>query len=158
MRLPDLRRLISLLAARRQRPREEKPGEQVESKAGRGTPAVPVHRECRSQERVAFMGSCPYEISDLISDESIAIHQGEAVSMNISAGGMLLFMDQAPPVEQVFLLRVPESKIVKSPTLVEVCWTRAVPIEDYGKRYLVGVKFLSGLPSNPKERGVEQRA
>ena len=78
--------------------------------------------------------------------------------MNISAGGMLLFMDQAPPVEQVFLVRVPGSKIVKEPTLVEVCWTRAIPIEDDDKRYLVGVKFLSGPSSNPEERVVEQRA
>lgn len=77
--------------------------------------------------------------------------------MNISAGGMLLFMDQAPPVEQVFLVRVPASKIVKGPTLVEVCWTRAIPIEDYDKRYLVGVKFLRGLSSDPKERVVDQR-
>ena len=145
MRLPDLRRLISLLIARRQRPREQKPEEQVASKQDRGIPGVPVHQECRRQERIAFMGSCPYEISDFLGDESIAIHQGEALSMNISAGGMLLFMDQAPTVEQVFLLRVPASKTVKTPTLVEVCWTRAIPIEDYDKRYLVGVKFLSGL-------------
>ena len=68
--------------------------------------------------------------------------------MNISAGGMLLFMDQAPPVQQVFEVRVPASKIVKTPTLVEVCWTRPIPIEDYDKRrYLVGVKFLSELSS-----------
>src|SRR3989475_11944076 len=132
MRLPDLRRLISLLAARRERPREEKPGEQVESKAGRGIPGVPVHRECRSQERIAFMGSCPYEISDLLGDESIAIHQAEAVSMNISAGGLLLFMDPAPRVAPGFLLRVPGSKVVKSRPLVAVCCTRAVLIEDYG--------------------------
>ena len=145
MRVPDLRRLSSLLVARRQQPTEEKPGEQVESKQGRGIPAVPVRQECRRQERVAFMGSCPYEVIDFLGEESIAIHQGEALSMNISAGGMLLFMDQAPPVAQVFVLRVPASKTVKTPTLVEVCWTRAVPIEDSDKRYLVGVKFLSGL-------------
>ena len=130
----------------------------MESAQERRIPGVPLHQECRSQERIAFMGSCSYEISDFLGDESIAIHEGEAVAMNISAGGMLLFMDQAPPVEHVFLLRVPGSKIVKSPTLVEVCWTRAIPIEDYDKRYLVGVKFLSGLSSNPKERVFEQRA
>ena len=158
MRVPDLRRLSSLLVARRQQPTEEKPGEQVESKQGRGIPAVPVRQECSRQERIEFMGACPYEISDFLGDESIAMHQGEAISMNISAGGMLLFMDQAPAVEQVFLLRVPGSKIVKTPTLVEVCWTRAIPIEDYDKRYLVGVKFLSGLSSNPNESVVEQRA
>src|SRR5438034_11128926 len=158
MRLTDMRILIYMLVAPRQKQREEKRGEQVESKVGRGIPAVPVHRECRSQERIAFMGSCSYEISDFLGDESIAIHQGEAVAMNISAGGMLLFMDQAPPLEHVFLLRVPGSDIVKSPTLVEVCWTRAIPIEDYDTRYLVGVKFLSGLSSTPKERVFEQRA
>ncbi|MGH7250354.1 MAG: hypothetical protein ACREIK_00690 [Nitrospiraceae bacterium] len=104
------------------------------------------------------MGSCPYQISDFLGDESIAIHQGEALSMNMSAGGMLLFMDQAPPVEQVFLVRVPGSKIVKKPTMVEVCWTRAIPIEDYDKRYLVGVKFSSGPSAIPEETVVEQRA
>lgn len=130
----------------------------MESTQDRRIPGVPLHQERRRQERVGFMESCPYEISDFLGDESIAIHQGEALSMNISAGGMLLFMDQAPPVAQVFVLRVPASKTVKTPTLVEVCWTRAVPVEDYDKRYLVGVKFLSGLSSNPKERVVEQRA
>jgi hypothetical protein len=77
--------------------------------------------------------------------------------MNISAGGMLLFMDQAPPVQQVFLLRVPASKMVKTPALVEVCWTRAIPIGDYDKRYLVGVKFLNGLSTHPQKRVVDQR-
>lgn len=130
----------------------------MESQEGRKRPVVPPHQERRRQERVAFTGSCPYEISDFLGDEEVAIHQGEAVAMNISAGGMCLFMDQAPPVQQVFFLRVPGSDMVKSPTLVEVCWTRAVPVEDYDKRYLVGVKFLSALSSNPKERLVEQRA
>ena len=129
----------------------------MESAQDRSIPGAPRHQECRSQERVAFTGSCRYEISDVLGDESIAIHQGEALSMNISDGGMMLFMDQAPPVEKVFVLRLPASQLVKAPTLVEVCWTRAVPIEDYGKRYLVGVKFLSRLSSNPKERVAEQR-
>ena len=117
----------------------------MESTQDRRIPGVPVNQQRRRHERVAFMGSCPYEISESISHESIAIHKGEALSMNISAGGMLLFMDQAPPVQQVFELRVPASKLVKAPTLVEVCWIRPIPIEDYEKRrYLVGVKFLCG--------------
>jgi hypothetical protein len=103
------------------------------------------------------MGFVPYDMREWLGEDSIVIHQGEALSLNISAGGMLLMMDQAPPAQQVFELHMPASTVVKVPTLVEVCWTRAVPIEDYGKRYLVGVKFLSGLSSNPKERVVEQR-
>ena len=130
----------------------------MESTQDRSIPGVPPHQERRRHERVAFMSSCPYEFSESIGNESVAIHQGKALSMNISVGGMLLFMDQTPPVQKVFELRVRGSQLVKTPTLAEVCWTRAIPIEDNEKRYLVGVKFLSGLSSNPKERVVEQRA
>ena len=93
------------------------------------------------------MSTCPYEFSESVGDESVAIHQGKALSMNISAGGMLLFMDHAPPVQKVFELRVRGSQLVKTPTLVEVCWSRPVLIEDNEKRYLVGVKFLRELSS-----------
>ena len=115
------------------------------AKENHGNPAVPVEQERRRHERVPFMTSCPYEFSESMEQDSVAIHQGKALSMNISAGGVLLFMDQAPPVQKVFELRVRGTQLVKSPTLVEVCWTRAIPIEDNDKRYLVGVKFLRPL-------------
>lgn len=114
------------------------------AKQGHEKPAVPVQHERRRHERVAFTTACPYEFSESIGHDSVAIHQGKALSMNISAGGMLLFMDHAPPVQKVFELRVRGSQLVKTPTLVEVRWTRAIPIEDNEKRYLVGVKFLRG--------------
>jgi c-di-GMP-binding flagellar brake protein YcgR len=120
----------------------------VPVKQGRESPPVPIQQERRRHERVPFMNTCAYEFSEPIGHESVAIHEGKALSMNISAGGMVLFMDQAPPVQKVFEVRVRDSEIVKTPTtLVEVCWTRAVPIENNEKRYLVGVKCLRGLPS-----------
>ena len=93
------------------------------------------------------MSTCPYEFSESVGNDSVTIHQGKALSINISPGGMLLFMDHAPPVQKVFEVRVRGTQLVKSPVLVEVCWTRAVPIEGNEKRYLVVVKFLRGLPS-----------
>jgi hypothetical protein len=106
------------------------------------------------------MEYCPYELSESLGDAAIAIHQGEALSVNISRGGMLLLMDQSPPVQRVFELQVPASTRGTTAGLVEVCWTRQIPIEDLeiedlDRRYLVGVKFLFDPNAYSQERGVE---
>lgn len=101
------------------------------------------------------MEYCPYELSESLGDAAIAIHQGEALSVNISRGGMLLLMDQSPPVQRVFELQVPASTRGTTAGLVEVCWTRQIPIEDFDRRYLVGVKFLFDPNAYSQERGVE---
>jgi len=54
-------------------------------------------------------------------------------------------MDQSPPVQQVFEIQAPGSIRDKTTGLVEVCWTRQIPVEDSESRYLVGVKFLFDL-------------
>ena len=101
------------------------------------------------------MEYCPYELSESLGDAAIAIHQGEALSVNISRGGMLLLMDQSPPVQQVFEIQVPASTRGKTARLVEVCWTRQIPIEDLDSRCLVGVKFLFHPDAYAHERVVE---
>src|SRR2546430_2147808 len=115
----------------------------TETWANLGMLAEPGHQGYRRQERAALMGFVPYELREFLGEDSIVIHQGEALSLNISDGGMLLMMAQAPPARQVFDLPMPASTVVKVPTLVEVCWTRPVPIEDDDMRYLVGVKQTS---------------
>ena len=101
------------------------------------------------------MEYCPYEISESLGGDAIAIHQGEALSVNVSKGGMLLLMDQHPPVQQVFEIQLPASTKGKTPGRVEVCWTRQISLEDLGSRYLVGVRFLSGPHAYSPERVVE---
>ena len=101
------------------------------------------------------MEYCPYEIRESLGDDAIAIHQGEALSVNISREGMLLLMDQSPPVQEVFEIQVPVSTTGKTPWLVEVCWTRQIPIEDCESRYLVGVKFLVDPAACSQERVFE---
>jgi len=129
----------------------------TETWANLGMLAEPGHQGYRRQERAALVGFVPYEMREFLGEDSIVIHQGEALSLNISDGGMLLMMDQAPPARQVFELHMPASTVVKVPTLVEVCWTRPVPIEDDDMRYLVGVKFLGGSSCDPMVRAAEHR-
>ena len=102
------------------------------------------------------MEYCPYEISESLGGDAIAIHQGEALSVNVSKGGMLLLMDQHPPVQQVFEIQLPASTKSKTPGRVEVCWTRQLPMEDSESRHLVGVKFLFDPSADSHERVVEQ--
>src|SRR6267378_2974099 len=155
MKAADLHRFISFLTAQRQRGRTQKQGEQVGSEPLRDRPVTLVPQDCRRAERADLIEYCPYEISESLGDDAIAIHEGEALSVNISRGGMLLLMDQGPPVQQVFEIQAPGSIRDKTTGLVEVCWTRQIPIEDSESRYLVGVKFLFDLATYSQERVVE---
>ena len=93
----------------------------TETWANLGMLAEPGHQGYRRQERAALMGFVPYEMREFLGEDSIVIHQGEALSLNISDGGMLLMMDQAPPARQVFELHMPASTVVRCPR-----WSRSV--------------------------------
>ena len=69
---------------------------------------------------------------------------GKALSLNISSGGMLVLMDQAPAIEQVLKVYVPTPiSIAETPTLAEVRWTRRLPFgKTNGGAYFVGLKFM----------------
>jgi hypothetical protein len=78
-------------------------------------------------------------------DAEASAYNGKALSLNISSGGMLLVMDQAPSVEQVMKVYVPTPiTAAETPTLAEVRWMRRLP---FGKTngngaYFVGLKFV----------------
>ena len=90
------------------------------------------------------MEPCHYELTEAHDPNTVLLHQGDAVSVNISASGMLLLMPHTPHVEQVFEVHapMPEEKPKKKLTLVEVRWTRHIPVEPSQSMSLVGVKFL----------------
>ena len=117
--------------------------DKVERSNTPGTSVAPLHRQGTRSKRVRLMRACPYEMSAFVGQESIEFHQGEALSINISSGGMLLFMAQTPAVKQVFEIQVPEAiNKDNATTVVEVCWTRQIPLEDQNSMHLVGVRFL----------------
>ena len=97
-------------------------------------------------ERVALLRQIPYQMTTPMTDGPAGSSQsGKALSLNISSGGMLVLMDQAPDVEQVLKVYVPTPiTIAETPTLAEVRWTRKLP---FGKSngngaYFVGLKFM----------------
>ena len=97
-------------------------------------------------ERVALLRPIPYEMTSPVDHASVApSSDGRALSLNISSGGMLVLMDQAPDVEQVLKVYVPTPiSAAETPTLAEVRWTRKLPFglaKDKGA-YFVGLKFM----------------
>lgn len=96
-------------------------------------------------ERVALLRPIPYEMTTPVDGPTVLAKGGKALSLNISSGGMLVLMDQAPDVEQVLKVYVPTPiTLAETPTLAEVRWTRKLP---FGKpngtgAYFVGLKFM----------------
>jgi hypothetical protein len=94
-------------------------------------------------DRFALLRPIRYEFNAQIDPELLVGRQGKALSINISSGGMLLLMKQAPPLQQVMKVHVPTPiSLAQIPTLAEVRWTRPLPLVSHEMMYLVGVKFI----------------
>ena len=98
----------------------------------------------KHNERVALLRPIPYEMTTPVDVPSASAHQGKALSVNISSGGMLILMEQAPAIEQVMKVYVPTPiSVAETPTLAEVRWTRRLPFgKTNGGAYFVGLKFM----------------
>lgn len=97
------------------------------------------------RERAALLRPIPYEMTTLADQPGVTAINGKALSLNISNGGMLLLMDQAPDVEQVLKIYVPTPiTVAETPTLAEVRWTRKLPFgrSNGNGAYFVGLKFM----------------
>ena len=96
-------------------------------------------------ERAALLRPILYEMTALKARNGNLVKGGKALSLNISSGGMLILMDQAPDIEQVLKIYVPTPiTIAETPTLAEVRWTRKLPIGNSSSHftYFVGLKFM----------------
>ena len=86
-----------------------------------------------------------YEMTAPESGSGNLAKGGKALSLNISSGGMLVLMDQAPNVKQALKVCVPTPiTIAETPTLAEVRWVRKLPIGNSNSHvlYFVGLKFM----------------
>ena len=95
-------------------------------------------------DRMAFIRMIPFEAFD--NQHNAAAHSvkhGQALSVNLSQGGMLLMMEGLPALHQRLRIGVRRNATNDmSSELVEVCWTRSVPALLQGGVCFVGVKFV----------------
>lgn len=114
-----------------------------------GKTEMPTQQERRDGERVSCIRVCPYELTKLSSGDQVEYSEGRAFSINMSSGGLLLLLPQAVGERQIFEIRVPSVADQKHSTkLVEVCWTRPLPVNVRNTMHFAGVRFLFEPPSN----------
>ena len=87
---------------------------------------------------------CSYEVLQAIDGESVVIKQGEALALNRSTEGMLLFMGRALHAKQLIEVHTPRFRWGRTVHVFEARWARAVPVESLGELYLVGCRRISG--------------
>ena len=96
-------------------------------------------------ERAALIREIRYEITGPPKALPMSTQSGQALSLNISSGGMLLLMDQHPEVMQVLKVHVPTPILMAgTPTLAEVRWTKRLPLGKLSGTgmYFVGLRFM----------------
>ena len=96
-------------------------------------------------ERASLLRAIPYELTRPSHASSSSTQSRQALSLNISSGGMLVLMDQAPEIAQVMKISVPTPILLAgTPTLAEVRWTKRVPLAKSNAAgiYFVGLRFM----------------
>lgn len=119
--------------------------------SARGEPGIiemPTQQERRDGQRVSYIRVCPYELTALSGTDVIKLSEGRAFTINMSVGGMLLLLPQSVGERQVFEVKAPSVADEKQTTkLVEVRWTRPLPVKGHTTLHLAGVRFLFEAPS-----------
>ena len=87
---------------------------------------------------------CSYEMLEVINEDSVIIAQGEAIAVNRSTEGMLLFMGMALHAKQLIEVHTSPLAWGRTANVFEARWARQVRVESLGDLYLVGCRRIFG--------------
>lgn len=103
-------------------------------------------------DRMLFIRPCRYEMTESHDGEAL-LHEGCALSVNVSDQGMLLLLPQPAQAQQILEVVAPTpAGDPAAPHVVEVRWTKQVAASEEGSLCLAGVKVLAG-PSRLRPAG-----
>jgi creatinine amidohydrolase/Fe(II)-dependent formamide hydrolase-like protein len=109
---------------------------------------MPTRQERRDSERVPCKLVVPFEMTKPVDPSTVKFSDGHGHAINRSVGGMLLLLPEKVNKRQVVEIQVPsKAKKKQSVKLVEVRWTRSIPVSARVKMYLAGTRFLFELPA-----------
>jgi hypothetical protein len=110
---------------------------------------MPTQQERRDSARVPCKLVVPFEIMKPAGTDAVQLSQGHGHAINRSDRGMLLLLPENVNARQVVEIQVPSTAKKKQSTkLVEVCWTRPIPVDARVNLHLVGTRFLFELPAS----------
>ena len=109
---------------------------------------IQTARERRDSKRAPCRLVCPFKLTKVVDKSTVKLTKGIGHAINKSVRGMLLSLPVPLNRRQVLEIQVPsEERKKQSTTLVEVCWTRAIPVSARVKMYLAGTRFFFELPA-----------
>jgi PilZ domain-containing protein len=109
---------------------------------------MPIRQERRDSERIPCKLVIPFEMTKPVDRRTAKLSKGHGHAINRSVGGLLLLLPEKVNKRQVVEIHMPsKAKNKQSVKLVEVCWTRAIPVSPRVKMYLAGTRFLFDLPA-----------
>lgn len=102
-----------------------------------------VHDERRTKPRHTLLITAKYQVNALIVPEGMNdCTDGEALTVNVSEGGLCFLTDMPLAEGDVLMLRLPvPQELTFVPSLVDVCWVRLLPVW-HEERYAVGMRFM----------------
>jgi hypothetical protein len=108
---------------------------------------MPNQQERRDSERVCCGRTYPYELANFADGSTVEFSEGYGHSINCSGSGMLLLLPEKVTTRQVIEIQVPsEVRKEQITKLVEVCWTRLIPVRGCVTMYIAGIRFLFEIP------------
>ena len=108
---------------------------------------VQVARERRDSKRTPCRLDCPFKLTKFVDKSTVKLTKGFGHAINKSVRGMLLLLPVPLNRRQVVEIQVPsEPRKTPRTKLVEVTWTRPIPVSDRVKMYLAGTRFFFELP------------
>ncbi|SPP65073.1 hypothetical protein [Nitrospira lenta] len=100
----------------------------------------------REEARVEDCHSCSYEIIESGDPQVAAVQEGQMFTLNRSAHGRLLLMDQAPRLNQRIEVHSATLGWRRSTMVYDVRWTRSIQIGPQGDLFLVGCRLTARGP------------
>ncbi len=108
-----------------------------------------TQQDRRDNERVPCIQVCPYELTKFSSPDKVDLSKGRGFTINVSVGGLLLLLPQTVDQKQIFEITASSLADERRATkLVEVCWTRPLPLAARTTMHLAGVRLLFEPPHN----------
>jgi len=124
--------------------REQQGGNREFDQTSGRLPVGAILHSRRCEERMEYRCICSYEMLEVVNEDSVVIEQGEAIAVNRSTEGMLLFMGMAPHAKQLIEVHTSRLGWGRTANVFEARWARQVRVESLGDLYLVGCRRIFG--------------
>ena len=109
-------------------------------KGAKGSLSRTPEVDLRRYRREVQLESCAYQMIEQLGGESLVIETGQALTVNRSAGGMLLIMSHAPETERYLEVHTNPICGRRTAYLMEVRWSKPVRQGAEGDLFLVGCR------------------